>query len=251
MYRFSQHGEGIRQWNFVKAYAKAQRERQVKAGCSAIQYALIVYVSLIADIAIQGIEEMFDYWKDTELFKTNEKFNKNLTECYQHSKKRYEYINSLVRDKSFYADLCDAGQEFAQPYIYDMYEGFKKLYKGKCKRYNLIAQAATNFSVASAVGFRCRDLYDDAKSLMIKVEGIEKFVMKEETNCLANIISEFGVELDDISAPELSKIAEGIAKAFQPSQILREAGLKAMALHPDTAEEFKQDTSRVFTTINW
>lgn len=251
MYRFAQHGTALRQWNFVKAYASAQRERQVKAASSAIQYALIVYVSLIADIAIQGIEEMYDYWKDTELFKTNEKFRENLEKCYQHSKKHYEYINSLVRDKSFYADLCDAGQEFAQPYIYAMYEGFKNLYKGKCKRYNLIAQAATNFSVASAVGFRCRDLFDDAKSLKIKAEGIEKFVMKEETDCLAIIISEFGIELDDVTAPQLSKIAEGIAKAFQPSQILREAGLKAMELHPDTAEEFKHDTSLVFATINW
>lgn len=250
-YRFAQKGQGLKQWNFVKAYAAAQRERKVKAVGSAIHYALITYVSLIADIAIQGIEEMYDYWKVTALFNNNKLFSSNLTKCYQKSKERYEYINSLVKDKSFYADLCDAGQEFAQLYVYDMYEGFKNLYKGRCKRYNLIAQAATNFSVASAVGFRCRDLNDDAKTMAVKINGIEKFVMLEETECLANIISEFGIELDDITKPELNKIAEGIAKAFQPSQILREAGLKAMALHPEQAEEFKKDTSAVFTSIKW
>lgn len=250
-FRFAQQGQGIKQWNFVRSYQAAQRERKVKAVGSAIHYALITYVSLIADIAIQGIDEMHTYWKDTLLFKGNEKFRSNLAQCYKRSNERYEYITSLVKDKAFYADLCDAGQEFAQPYIYEMYEGFKQLYKGKCRRYNLIAHAATNFSVASAVGFRCRDLADDAKTMGVKVSGIDKFVMLEETECLANIISEFGIELDDITKPELSRIAEGIAKALQPSQILREAGLKAMALHPEQAEEFKHDTSAIFSSIKW
>lgn len=250
-YRFATQGTGLRGWNFVQSYKSAQRERKVRAVGSAVQYALITYVALIADVAIQGIDEMFNYWKNTQLFKDNNKFSSNLTKCYTLANQRYDYITSLVKDKAFFSDLCDAGQEFAHPYVYQLYEGYKNLYKGKCKRYNLIAHAATNFTIANAVGFRTRDLLLDAEQQKVAIKGAEKFAMQEEIQCLADIISDFGAWLDDEGCSELKRITDSIAKALQPSQILKAAGLGAMKYHPEMAEEFKAQTSLIFHNIVW
>lgn len=251
-FKFAIQGNGLKRWNFIQAQKAAQRERKVRAIGSAVQYILVTYVSLIADVAIQGIDEMFNYWKETQLFKDNEKFRSNLTQCYTRSKQRYDYINSLVKDKSFYADLCDAGQDFARPYVYKLYEDYKTLYRNnKCKRYNLVAHAATNFTIASTVGYRVQDLYREAEEQGVKIKCVDGFVMLEETECLANIISDFGIRLDKKGESELNKIVEGVAKALQPSQILKAAGSEAMKFHPEIAKEFKTLTSQVFHTIAW
>lgn len=250
-YKFSSNGSGLRNWNCIQSYKSEVRRHEVKTVAFVVQYAMTTYVSLIIDIAVQGIEEMYDYWKNTKLFAENPKLSDALTKCYNLAKQRYEFINSNIHDKNFYADLCDAGQDFARPYVSDLYNGFKDLYKGKCKQYNLVAHAATNFAITCAVGYRTRDLYEEAKRSGVKIDGLKKYVMLEENECLADIISEFGKALDDSFKSELTRISEGIAKALQPSRILKVAGKEAMRFNPDRAEEFKRNTSAIFSSIDW
>lgn len=252
MYRYAFNGNGLRNWNCVQSYKEAVRKREVEAVGYAVQYAMTTYVSLIIDIAVQSIEEMYEYWENTKLFADNAKLSEPLTKCYQRAKQRYEFITSQIHDKTFFADLCDAGQDFARPYMTDLYEGFKELYKNqKCKQYNLIAYAATSFAITCAVGYRTRDLYEEAEQIGVKISGLEKYVMLEENKCLADIISDYGKILDDSLKGELSRISEGIAKALQPSQILKVAGTEAMRYNPDRAEEFKRNTSAIFQSIDW
>lgn len=247
------YGEGLRNWDFLLTLYHWQHSHKAKVIKSQVEVVVVTYINLMADIAIQGVEEMYEYWKDTEFFKQNEKFRLDLTSAITTARNTYDRNNFLLGDdKSFFLDLCDAAQVYIKPVFYDTYERYKAIYKRyKFKRYNLLAYAYTNLTMLMAVVGATDDLRKDVRHLRVDISGISQFSMVDTAKFMSSIITNYGTNLSDLTSDEWLSIPKQLLRAVLPENLVKEAGLVAMALHPDKAEAFMSDTAKVFPALTW